>query len=141
MNTETKILNPQLALAITAARHGDLIVVGDPGLPIPAGVPEVNLSLMRGIPSFGEVCRAILGELKVEKVVVAEEMREAGSSSFEELSKLLATVGKDQGKLQPHFVSHDELKKQTQTARLIVVHGDTKPYTNAIFVAGVDFAR
>ncbi|MFI5267617.1 MAG: RbsD/FucU domain-containing protein [Chloroflexota bacterium] len=49
------ILNPRLLALLAGAGHGDIIVVADSGLPIPNTVEVVDLSLIRGVPSFLQV--------------------------------------------------------------------------------------
>jgi D-ribose pyranase len=142
MNIQTKILNPELAAAITAARHGDKIVVGDPGLPIPPGVPVVHLGLVAGVPTFGQTCKAIIDELKVESILVAAEMKIASKAALQDLTVAIKGLkGPGEKPLKLQFKSHVDLKKSTEGARLIVVTGDCSPYTNAVFFAGVDFPR
>lgn len=47
---KTGILNSQLSGMIAALGHKDLVMIGDAGMPIPKGVPIVDLAVTRGFP-------------------------------------------------------------------------------------------
>jgi D-ribose pyranase len=70
------ILNAQLAGYIAALGHKDLFMVGDAGMPIPAGVPIVDLVVTAGVPTFVQVLDAILDETVVEGYTLATEIKE-----------------------------------------------------------------
>ena len=44
------ILNSDIAKALADLGHTDTIVIGDCGLPVPAGVPKIDLALKPGTP-------------------------------------------------------------------------------------------
>ncbi|WP_422116569.1 RbsD/FucU domain-containing protein [Brachybacterium sp. UNK5269] len=54
------ILHPQLSEQLARLGHTDTFVIGDCGLPIPPGVPRVDLAVVMGVPGFAEVADAIL---------------------------------------------------------------------------------
>ena len=58
---QTGILNRDLSAVIAALGHTQSIVIGDCGLPIPDGVPVIDLALVPGTPSFLLTLRAVLG--------------------------------------------------------------------------------
>ena len=60
------ILNSQLMLQIAALGHTDTFLIGDAGMPVPIGVPVIDLVLVLGIPTFEQVLRAVLAETIVE---------------------------------------------------------------------------
>lgn len=70
------ILNSQLAGHIAALGHRDAFMIADAGMPIPRGVPIVDLALVGGVPSFRQVMDAVLAETCVEGYVLAEEIDE-----------------------------------------------------------------
>lgn len=45
-------LNQALSEVIAGMGHGDMLVIGDCGLPIPATVRRIDLALTIGVPSF-----------------------------------------------------------------------------------------
>ena len=46
------MLNSSIAKVLADLGHTDTIVIGDCGLPVPAGVPKIDLALKPGMPSF-----------------------------------------------------------------------------------------
>lgn len=119
------ILNPQLAARINRLGHTDTFVVADCGLPVPADVPIVDLSLVFGIPRFADVLTALLREVVVEGVTLA-------SGTPSEVRGLLPAVPVTE-------VTHDELKALLADAAFVVRTGETTPYANVILHSGVPF--
>lgn len=119
------ILNPQLAARINRLGHTDTFVVADCGLPVPADVPIVDLSLVFGIPRFADVLTALLKEVVVEGVTLA-------SGTPSEVRGLLPAVPVTE-------VTHDELKALLADAAFVVRTGETTPYANVILHSGVPF--
>lgn len=126
------ILNPDLCAAIARIGHTDSLVIADPGLPLPEGVPVIDLALIRGIPRFRDVLRAVNGEFVTESFVIASEMRDKSAACRQEILDELEGL--------PHTeVPHEEFKRLTRRARAIVRTGETTPYANVILIAGVNF--
>ena len=71
---KTGILNAQLIGLIAALGHKDTFMVGDAGMPIPAGVPVVDLVLCGGVPTFRQTMDAILEETEDRKSVCRERV-------------------------------------------------------------------
>ncbi len=72
-----KLLNSEIIRAIAALGHTQMLAVGDAGLPVPKGVPVIDLSLTKGVPSFAQVLEAVASELVVESYIYAEECTQA----------------------------------------------------------------
>ena len=70
------ILNSELAKIADDLGHTDQVCIGDLGLPVPSGVKKIDLALTRGKPSFQEVLDIYLENILVEKVYLAEEIKE-----------------------------------------------------------------
>ena len=64
---KTGILNAQLIGLIAALGHKDTFMVGDAGMPIPAGVPIVDLVLCGGVPTFRQTMDAIPKDIRSRK--------------------------------------------------------------------------
>ncbi|MGI5169751.1 D-ribose pyranase [Spirillospora sp. CA-253888] len=122
--------HPRLLQVLAAAGHTDLVVVADPGLPVPPGVETVDLVWRRGEPPFLPVLAAVLEELVVEAATIAEEAAEPG---------LLSGLARVLGPLAPDRVPHERLKEMTARARVVVRTGETTPYANVVLRAGVPF--
>ncbi|WP_426286143.1 D-ribose pyranase [Luteibacter sp. E-22] len=127
------LLHAELNRLIAAMGHTDTLVIADVGLPVPPGVPCIDLAVLPGTPSFAAVFDAIYAELAVESVTVAREIHER-NPALVALSRRLAVDG-----LAIDEVSHDELKRLTAHAVAVVRTGETSPYANVILHAGVTF--
>ncbi|OTA40614.1 MAG: D-ribose pyranase [Symbiobacterium thermophilum] len=129
---KTTLLNQALSEVVAGMGHGDLLVIGDYGLPCPKGVRRIDLALRPGIPAFLDVVETILAELQVEAAVVARETAERNPAVQEGLTRLLAGV-------PVTTVSHEELKEISARAVALVRTGECTPYANVILRAGVTF--
>lgn len=56
--------------------HLDTLVIADAGLPIPDGTMRIDLALTQGVPGAVQTLRDVLDEMQVEKVILAEEVKE-----------------------------------------------------------------
>lgn len=122
------ITNPALSAALAALGHGHLVVIADCGLPLPESAAVVDLSLVRGIPSFTQVLDAVSGEIVIEGSMYA---REAGDSVVHGWLRERGLDGRQ--------ISHDDLKRLVLEARCIIRTGEATPYANVILQCGVDF--
>lgn len=130
MLREVAILNPRLLALLAGAGHTDLIVIADAGLPIPAGLEVIDLSLVSGVPSFIQVLDAVRQVLAVESALLARETR--GQALYRELASRLKGLSVEE-------VSHEEFKARLGKARGVIRTGETTPYANVGLVAGVTF--
>lgn len=128
---KTGILNSHLAKLADDLGHTDQVCIGDLGLPVPNGIPKIDLSLTSGIPSFQEVLDIYLENILVEKVILAEEIKEANS---DQLSRLLAKLDNS---VNIEYVSHNHLKQMTQDVKAVISTGENTPYSNIILQSGV----
>lgn len=132
---KTALLNIALSRTIAGLGHGDILVIGDAGLPVPAGVELIDLALTPGIPTFASVLRAVLSEMQVEHHVLAEEVFQAAPPALADLEQLHA-----RGELGRRGVmSHADFKALCRQARAVVRTGECRPYSNIALVAGVTF--
>jgi len=129
------LINIALSRLIASLGHGDKVVIGDAGLPVPPGVEVIDLALSRGIPDFAATLQAIVSEMQVEQHIVASELLKTASIPLETVDSLLKQnlLGTRQ------VVSHDDFKVQSRGARAIVRTGEYTPYANIILCAGVVF--
>lgn len=131
---KTGLLHAELSQVIAAMGHGDVLVIGDAGLPVPAGVRRIDLALMQGVPTVAQVLQAVLGELQVEHALLAQESLGDGDT--------LPDWYLQQGVLlpaAPTIVTHAELKRRSQQACAVIRTGEYTPYANIGLVSGVVF--
>ena len=107
-----------------------MLVCADVGLPIPNDPRRVDLTITPGISAVTEVLRVVLEEMQVEKAVIATQAMERESGQLPTWCQLPVT---------PQAVSHEDFKRLTQQARVMVRTGECTPYANVLLVAGVTF--
>ncbi|REM26021.1 D-ribose pyranase, partial [Mycobacterium tuberculosis] len=54
------LLHAELSHVIASLGHGDMLVLGDAGLPIPDGPRRIDLAVARGVPLLNDVLQAVL---------------------------------------------------------------------------------
>ena len=123
------IINADISRVLSYMGHTDTLAVGDCGLPIPEETERIDLALKLGVPSFMEVLEEVAKEMKIEKVVLAEEIREKNPKILEEI---LALVNGMDTACEVAYVTHVELKAQTKTCKAVIRTGETTPYANII---------
>jgi len=132
---KTGILNSHISRVISEAGHKDRLVIADAGLPIPEETERIDLALTRGVPGFLQTLEAVLAELAVEEVLIAEEIQTASRESralFENLKKLL-------GDIPARLVPHEAFKDLLPSTRAVVRTGEFTPYANIMLISGVTF--
>ena len=125
------VLNIALSQLIASLGHGDMVVIGDAGLPVPPGVPVIDLALTHGVPGFLQTLTTVLAEMQVERHVLADELAEKNPSIAAAVAAL-DLPGRE-------GVSHVDFKGRSALARAVVRTGECTPYANIILVAGVVF--
>lgn len=125
---KTEILNAPLLAELAKLGHTDTVVVADYGLPLPAGIPVVDLAFVAGQLGFAQVLEVLARNLVIERSTLASEAR--------------GTVVEDwctaQG-LAPGHVSHEELKASLPKSKLVIRTGEATAYANVILSCGVPF--
>lgn len=127
----TTLLHAELSRVIAGMGHGDLLVIGDAGLPIPAGPLRIDLAVTRGVPRFSEVLHAVLSELQVERAVIAQEACAPDGAQRPSWCAPLPVA--------PEAVPHTQLKQLCLQAKAMVRTGECTPYANVLLYAGVAF--
>ncbi|NUT76134.1 D-ribose pyranase [Pseudomonas sp. C1C7] len=132
---KTPLLNVALSRLIASLGHGDKIVIGDAGLPVPPGVELIDLALTHGVPDFIGTLKVVLSEMQVESHVLAEEILQKKPTALATLDELNA-----EGSLgRRELLSHEQFKVLSRQARAVVRTGECQPYCNIVLVAGVTF--
>lgn len=123
------MINADISRVLSYMGHTDTLAIGDCGLPIPDETERIDLALKMGVPSFAEVLREVVKEMKVEKVFLAEEIKEKNpgvQSMVLELVDCMDTV------CEVVYVPHVELKNRTKTCKAVIRTGEITPYANII---------
>lgn len=128
------ILNADISRVLSYMGHTDCICIGDCGLPIPDETERIDLALTFGVPTFMETLKAVTADMKVEKIVLAEEIKDKNPKILNEIEALFA----DQA-IEVEFVPHITLKRQTYDCKAVIRTGETTPYANVILQSGCIF--
>ena len=129
------ILNSDISRVLSYMGHTDLICVGDCGLPIPDEVERIDLALKFGVPSFMETLEVVVKDMKVEKIILAEEIKTQNPKVLEEIEVLFSEQN-----IEVEYVSHVDLKALTYDCKAVIRTGETTPYANIILQSGCIFA-
>lgn len=76
-------MNAQLSHCIATLGHTESLTICDAGLPIPLSVERIDLALTAGVPSFLQTLNVVTNEMYVERVVIAEEIKEKKSRNID----------------------------------------------------------
>ena len=132
---KTPLLNVALSRLIASLGHGDMVVIGDAGLPVPPGVELIDLALTHGVPDFVSTLKVVLSEMQVESHALAKEIFDKQPTALTTLDAL-----NDEGALgRRDLLSHEQFKVLSRQARAVVRTGECQPYCNIVLVAGVTF--
>ncbi len=126
------VLHHELASVIASLGHGQLLVIGDAGFPVPPNVRCIDLAVSKDVPRFVDVVRAILMEMQVEHASIARETSKVRPHIDAEIRALLNGVAISE-------ITHEQLKTASSNAIAIVRTGEFTPYANVALYAGVVF--
>ena len=127
-----RILNKYLNDAIADMGHGDLIIVGDAGFPIPDPAKRIDLAIEKDKPGIVEILELLISDFIYEACIVAEEQKSFNPLLFQQVSRLA-----DRCKVET--IPHAELiSTMPARAKYIVRTGAFEPWGNVILRSGVD---
>lgn len=128
------ILNSDISRVLSYMGHTDRICIGDGGLPIPDETERIDLAVKFGVPTFMDVLKEVGDDMKIEKIVLAEEIKENNPKVLAEINEYFA--GQE---IEVEFVSHVGLKEMTKECKAVIRTGETTPYANIILQSGCIF--
>ncbi|MGI5057409.1 D-ribose pyranase [Treponema socranskii] len=126
------ILNSDISRVLSYMRHTDTICISDCGLPCPDETELIDISLEKGVPDFVRVLKAVVNDMSVEKIFLAEEIRVKNPAVLKEIQTLLPGVRTD-------FMPHEEFKKKLLSCKAVVRSGEASPYANIILQSACIF--
>ena len=128
------ILNSDISRVLSYMGHIDRICIGDCGLPIPDETERIDLVVKFGVPTFMDVLKEVGDDMKIEKIVLAEEIKEHNPQVLAEITEYFK--GQD---VEVEYVSHVGLKQMTRECKAVIRTGETTPYANIILQSGCIF--
>lgn len=129
---KTGILNSEVASVVAGMGHMDWLSIGDAGMPVPMGTKKIDLCLDKELPSFMDVLQNVLKELKVQKIYLADEIKDQNPAQLENIKQALPDVDIE-------FMPHADLKKNLAKTHAFIRTGEMTPYSNIILESGVTF--
>ncbi len=127
---EVGLLNRDLVALLSMMGHGDQFLLCDAGFAIPDGIPVVDLSLAENIPTVDMVLIELLKYFSVEKIVYAQEQKDANPTKLKGLITLFDEA------IEQEIISHDELKRRSRSVKGVIRTGDFTAFTNLLLVSG-----
>lgn len=127
------ILNSEIAKVLTDLGHMDQIAIGDAGLPVPTGVKKIDLAITLSDPSFIKILEVVLADMKVEEVILAEEIKTKNAEQLKAVEERLVEEE------VITYVSHEDFKEQLKDVKAVIRTGEATPYSNIILQSGVLF--
>ena len=129
---KTGILNSEVASVVAGMGHMDWLSIGDAGMPVPMGTKKIDLCVDKELPSFMDVLQNVLKELKVQKIYLADEIKDQNPKQLENIKKALPYV-------EIAFMPHSDLKKNLAKTHAFIRTGEMTPFSNIILESGVTF--
>ena len=126
------VLNQEISQLIASMGHMDKLTICDAGLPIPDYLWRIDLAVIPGLPGFEAVTKAVAGDLQVQQIILAEELRDKNPVLTQAIKDIFKGA-------EAVFVPHEEFKKISTESRAIIRTGECTPYANVILVSGVTF--
>jgi D-ribose pyranase len=128
------ILNSDISAILSFMRHTDTITVGDCGLPVPHGVECVDLAVRFGLPGLVDVLSEIKKDMKIEKVILASEIKTQNPDMNRQISELF--IG-----CEMVYIPHMQFKKQTADSKAVIRTGEATAYANVILQSACIFGE
>lgn len=129
---KTGILNSDISRVVADMGHMDWLGIGDAGTPVPKTTEKIDLAVSVGMPSFISVLKEVLKELQVQKIYVADEIKDSNPKQLENIKRILPDV-------EIKFIPHTQLKKNLSEAKAFIRTGEETPFSNVILESGVIF--
>lgn len=126
------VLNSDISRVLSYMGHTDKICIGDCGIPIPEETERIDLAVAFGIPSFIEVLKNVVLDMKIEKIYLAEEIKDNNPEILNAIIAMIPDVAVE-------FINHEDFKDMTRECKAVVRTGENSPYANIILQAGCIF--
>ncbi|KXT62632.1 D-ribose pyranase [Lactococcus sp. DD01] len=129
---KTKVINSDISRVIAQMGHFDKLSIGDAGMPVPRGTEKIDLAVDSGIPSFMDVLNNVLEELEVQKIYLAEEIKENNPKILTQITDRLSNTPVE-------FIPHSDMKAELNNCHAFIRTGEMTPYANILLESNVVF--
>lgn len=134
------ILNSDISRVLSYMGHTDTICIGDCGLPIPDETERIDLAVKFGQPSFMDVLEEVGADMKVEKIILAEEMELQNPEILRQIEQFFA---KHETGFKPEiqFVFHSDHEKNDKNMQGSYSNRRDNALCKYYFTVGLYFLR
>ncbi|WP_270740871.1 D-ribose pyranase [Lactococcus formosensis] len=129
---KTKVINSDISRVIAQMGHFDKLSIGDAGMPVPKGTEKIDLAIDNGIPTFMDVLNNVLEELEVQKIYLAEEIKENNPTVLAQITDRLPDIPIE-------FIPHNDMKAELNNCHAFIRTGEMTPYANILLESNVVF--
>lgn len=127
------ILNPAVNHALSKMTHLDTMLVSDAAMPIPDDVERIDLAYMLGIPELVPVIEGLLGACIIEKVIMAQEIKDASPALLDQYRILFKDIPIE-------LIPHQEMLKSVHDAKAVIRTGEHRyHYSSVLLVCGCPY--
>ncbi|MCI1858176.1 MAG: D-ribose pyranase [Sporolactobacillus sp.] len=128
---KTGVINSRMAAVISSMGHMDRLAIGDAGMPVPKETMKIDLAVEKSLPDFIHVLTNVLTELQIEKVYLAEEIKDDNPEQLRRITEII--------NVPIEFIPHVTMKNQLHAVKAFIRTGEMTPYSNIILESGVTF--
>lgn len=129
------IINPAINYYISTLGHQDTMMVSDAAMELPTDATRVDLAFTPGLPAITNVVKGILAECIVEKVYMAQEMKEHSPQLYAEYEKIFGAKN-----ILIECVPHSEFCRLAGKVTVTVRTGEFHyHYSSVILVSGCPY--
>lgn len=128
---KTGVINSRMAAVISSMGHMDRLAIGDAGMPVPKETMKIDLAVEKSLPDFIHVLTNVLTELQIEKVYLAEEIKDDNPEQLRRITEII--------NVPIEFIPHVTMKDQLHAVKAFIRTGEMTPYSNIILESGVTF--
>lgn len=101
---KSAVLNEHISKAIATIGHFDLLTINDAGMPIPNDHRRIDLAVTKNLPRFIDVLATVLEEMEIQKIYLAEEIKEHNPTQLQQIKQLISA------EIEIIFIPHEEMK-------------------------------
>jgi len=130
------ILHPQLLRVLGESGHTDLLMLSDAGMPVPMEKERVDLAILNDLPRQLTILKAIVDQLQIELVYIAEEIQKVSPKYFAKVSAFLQREN-----IPLELIPHESLKAKSHApeVRACIRTGERTSYSTMILQVGVPY--
>lgn len=129
-----KLLHPELAGALAAVGHSDIIMVTDAGFPIPRDVFRVDLAFYEGMVDLYDILMVLKNEMFFEEVLFAKDIIKCNTPLYNKLQDIFTGSG-----AVFKTTTHEVLVNETiYKSKVVIRSGSYNPWGNIALTSSTD---